>query len=117
MQSLLTLIDLLEKGTRLHINMLDLSGVLSTPATTLPFERRTHANEFCDVAKMTEKGYRACCRCKDFATKRCLREGKAYFGMCSYGMIELVYPVVLNGVTVAIIFIGNTIINKKEYFF
>ena len=114
MQTLLSLIELLEKGTNLHINVLDLSGMLNTPATALPFKRRAHSKPFCDVAKTTERGYRACCRCKAFAKRKCLREGKAYFGMCSYGIVELVYPVISNDSTVAIIFIGNTLENKNK---
>ena len=55
MQDLQTLIALLEKGRKLHISVLDLSGILDLPLTSLTFESTIHSKDFCSLAKTTEK--------------------------------------------------------------
>ena len=56
MQSLQTLIDMLTAGRALHINILDLGGILKTEATVISTKNTIHSKEFCDVAKKRRRG-------------------------------------------------------------
>ena len=53
MQNLQVLIDMLTKGRKLHISILDLNGILNTPSTRICFENVIHSKRFCDIAKST----------------------------------------------------------------
>ena len=49
MQNLQVLIDMLTKGRKLHISILDLNGILNTPSTRICFENVIHSKKFCDM--------------------------------------------------------------------
>ena len=80
MQNLQFLIDMLTRGRKLHISILDLNGILNTPTTKIAFENVIHSKKFCDIAKSTEKGYRACLHCKNLANTKATTSKKAFCG-------------------------------------
>ena len=107
MQDLNTLIQLLTKARSIHVCVLDLSGILNTPLTDLPWEKRIHSKDFCSVAKSTAKGSRLCFYCKALANQKAIEEKRPFCGMCPWGLLEVAVPVVRNDVTVAIVYVGH----------
>ena len=109
MQTLQSLIDLLCAGRKIHISILDLTGVLDTPLSRLEFKNTIHATPFCNAAKSTEGGYRACLRCKAMANRRAVTGAKPFSGTCVWGLTEAAHPVIVGGSTVAVVYVGGAI--------
>ena len=114
MQDLHSLIKMLEKGRKLHISVLDLSGILDLPETKIPFKSIIHSKDFCYAAKETEAGRRVCFRCKALANEKATREKCAFEGACTWGLYEYALPVIIGDSTAAVIYVGNAIINEEE---
>lgn len=114
MQTLQVLIDQLEKGRKLHISISDFSGILNTPLTTIRFENIIHSKEFCNVAKSTARGYKACLRCKMLANTKAIRQKLSFCGQCIYGMYEAAAPVVIDEAVMATVYVGNAIVNEHR---
>lgn len=114
MQSLQFLIDKLSHSRKLHISILDLSGILDTPNTKIDIKNVVHSCKYCAIAKSTPKGGKACLRCKMLANTRAINTKEPFGGHCLYGLYEIAYPVVSDGTVVAIVYIGNAVIDKKK---
>lgn len=100
----------LAKGRKIHISLHDTSGILhNTPALQLPMEYTIHSSAFCDGAKTTPEGLRACLRCKSAALRKAIRLGRTYTGQCYLGLTEIVRPVYVEDRLVCVIFIGNMV--------
>ncbi len=112
MQSLQVLIDHLEKGRNIHISILDFNGILSSPLTKIRFEHVIHSKEFCYVAKSTAQGYRTCLRCKASANAKAIKEKVSFCGHCIYGIYEAAVPVIIERSIMAIVYVGNAIIDE-----
>ena len=111
MQNLQFLIDMLTRGRKLHISILDLNGILNTPTTKIAFKNVIHSKKFCDIAKSTEKGYRACLHCKNLANTKATTSKKAFCGHCLYGIYEVAMPVIVGDTVSAIVYVGNAIVD------
>ena len=109
MQNLQFLIDMLTKGRKLHISILDLSGILNTPSTKISFENVIHSKKFCNIAKSTERGYRLCLRCKKLANTKAVAHKKPFCGHCLYGLYEAAMPVIIGESVAAVVYVGNAI--------
>ena len=107
------LILYLTKKNNMMINFHDTSGVLTLDKLKLDTKFKMHSKKFCDIAKTTHSGYRLCTRAKSIACKKAVVSGRHFFGTCPYGLFELVYPVITQGKTVCILFIGNFLPSKK----
>lgn len=114
MQNLQVLIDMLTKGRKLHISILDLNGILNTRTTKIDFKNVIHSKKFCDIAKSTEKGYRLCLYCKKLANTKAVTQKKPFCGLCMYGLYEVAMPVVIGGSVAAIVYVGNAIIDSEQ---
>ncbi len=114
MQSLQTLIDMLTKGRRTHISILDLNGVLDLPRTQIDFCNVIHSKKFCNMAKSSERGYRLCLHCKSLANMKGHSSAQPFCGYCFFGLYEAAYPVVINGGVCAIVYVGNAVIDPSE---
>ncbi len=114
MKSLKFLIDMLTKGRRLHISILDVNGILNTPKRTLDFENVIHSKEFCRVAKSSERGMRLCLYCKKLANTKAITEKVTFSGHCSYGLYEAAVPVVIGGTVAAVVYVGNAITDPDK---
>ena len=114
MQNLQTLINLLEKGRKLHISILDLSGILDLPLTRLDFESEIHSKAFCFLAKATDRGRRVCMRCKALANSKAADGGCAFMGYCSWGLYEYALPVKIGDSVAAVVYVGNAVIDENE---
>ncbi len=114
MQTLQTLITLLERGRKLHISVLDLSGILGSPLTALTFESEIHSKNFCSLAKTTDRGRRVCMRCKALANSKAAEGGCAFEGYCSWGLYEYALPVKIGDSVAAVVYVGNAVIDEKN---
>ncbi|MBQ8357713.1 MAG: helix-turn-helix domain-containing protein [Clostridia bacterium] len=112
MQDLQTFLDLLTKGRRLHISILDLSGILHTPMTRISFGNVIHSKHFCDMAKSTDKGYRLCLHCKALANARGTTGKMPFAGHCPWGLYEAARPVLIGDTVAAIVYVGNSVIDR-----
>lgn len=110
MQNLQSLIDMLTKGRKLHICIMDVSGILSAPATKASGENRMHVKEFCNIAKSTDKGYALCMECKGRANTKAVTGKKPFCGHCRYGLYEAAHPVVIGETVAAVVYVGNAVI-------
>ncbi len=114
MQNLQTLIDLLTKGRRIHISILDVSGALTSDATRICFNNTIHSTEFCRLAKSTDRGLKLCLYCKGLANGRAIEERVSFCGECMYGLCEAAVPVISGGSVLAVVYVGNSVIDRKK---
>ena len=114
MQTLQSLITLLERGRKLHISVLDLSGILDLPLTRLTFESTIHSKAFCSAAKISERGRRICFRCKALANSKAAEGGCAFMGYCSWGLYEYALPVKIGDTVAAVVYVGNAVIDEEK---
>ena len=112
MQKLQFLIDMLTKGRKIHISVLDISGVLNTAYARLDYKNVIHSKAFCDAAKSTQKGFRCCIHCKYLANTRAIEDKKPFCGHCSYGIFEVAMPVVIGESVAAVVYVGNAVTDK-----
>ncbi len=100
------MLNALTKGTKLHISVVFL-GNHGNAMTALPHERCIHSTEICDTAKSSYKELLTCIRCRNTVLKRVVRTKKPLFGHCVNGIYEYCHPVIRDGETVCVIFIGH----------
>ena len=112
--SLHQLIQVLTEHTKAHICIHDVSGILKYHALNLDFRWQVHSKDFCNTAKITPRGYRLCLDCKMRANQKAISEKTAFCGYCSYGIFEVVKPVVIDERVQCIIYIGNLIYDFEE---
>ena len=108
-EKLSSLIEMLCRGSRLHICVCDISGILCQEALRLDFSNQVHAAAFCDLAKSTKRGYRLCMKCKERANRKAVREQEGFSGYCPCGLFEAVYPVAVDGVVRCVVYAGNLV--------
>lgn len=101
------LLEYLSSSGNYMVNMHDVTGILSYTPFDIEEKFRKHTLPFCDIAKSTPKGYLLCTSCKTAVCKIAVRSGKPFFGMCPYGLFELVYPIKIDGKIECILFVGN----------
>lgn len=106
-EPLSTLLELLCRGSKMHISIWDCSGLLLWEPLRLGFSYQNHSMAFCNLAKSTRKGYRFCIRCKERANRKALTEKKPFSGYCVCRLFEAAYPVVLNGQVRCVVYAGN----------
>lgn len=111
MKKLQVLLDLLTKGRKIHISVLDVRGILNGEKTKIDFKNVIHSKRFCDVAKSTDMGYSLCLFCKKCSNNKAIKEKKAFVGHCPYGLYEAAIPVVIDNQTAAVVYVGNAIVD------
>ena len=114
MQKLQFLIDMLTKERKIHISILDVSGILNTPSTKIAFQNVIHSKKFCDIAKSTEKGYRTCLHYKDLTNTKAIASRTPFCGHCPYGIYEAALPVIIGETVSAVVYVGNTIVDIDQ---
>ena len=114
MQDLQSLIDMLTKGRKLHICIMDVSGILNTSVTEVSGKNKMHIKEFCNIAKSTDKGYALCMECKGRANTKAVTGKKPFCGHCRYGLYEAAHPVVIGENVAAVVYVGNAIIDIDQ---
>lgn len=114
MATLEELLDILCENTDMHISVTDTSGITYHPPFTLPYKYRIHSRKFCDMAKSTRKGYEQCMKCKRVCNKLAVHRRKPFGGLCSFGLYEIVYPIIIDGNLKCILYIGNLVKDLEE---
>lgn len=100
------LITCLEYGTDIHIHVVFLHDA-GNSKTRLTAAQTKHAKPFCDYMKSTPEGFRRCFRCRNIALRIAAEKKQSFGGFCCNGIYEYCHPVVEQGRTVAVIFLGN----------
>ena len=113
MQSLQFLIDEISNGRKIHISILDLSGILDTPATKIDIKNVVHSTNYCDIAKSTPEGLEACIDCKMRANAKATQGKKVFGGHCIYGLYEVSVPVIYGDSVAAIVYVGHAVIDRN----
>lgn len=90
-----------------QVCIVDLSGITDRDILQISSVRRIHSSAFCTRAKLLHGGLRLCMKCRNLAKDKALREKKPFYGTCSFGVSEVVYPVVSDGQVLCIISIGQ----------
>ncbi len=116
MKDLNTFLEILSENRKLHISIADVSGILNGKLLNINPKFKIHSKAFCDTAKMTSDGYNLCIRCKTICNKRALAKGRPFFGLCPFGIYELVFPVTINDAVLCIIYIGNILKDEESTF-
>ena len=114
MQTLQFLIDTLSKERNIHISVVDISGSLTFPDASIKFGHVVHSKDFCEIAKSSEKGAKFCLRFKKLCNSKAITEKKAFCGQCIYGIYEAAMPVVADNVVMAIVYVGNAVIDYEK---
>ncbi len=99
-------IKCLEYRRNLHICVVFLNR-FGNYKTALPFESTIHSKPFCDYMKTFAHGLENCIKCRNLALNKAAEGQLPFGGYCFNGIYEYCHPVVKNGKTVAVIFVGN----------
>ena len=103
-----TLSDLIlsiEHGTKLHISMVFLRDY-GNNYTNLTRTQLYHSEAICDAAKDIPGGLGRCKKCRNHAIELAVTEKKSFGGFCVNGIYEYCHPIIWNGDTAAVLFIG-----------
>lgn len=106
------IINAISTMSNYHICIHDVSGILKKTCFSIDHRYTIHSMPFCDLAKSTRKGFDTCMNCKDRANQRAINTGKAFAGLCAFGLYEAAMPVVIEGKTVCIIYLGNGMVER-----
>ena len=111
--SILDVVTMLLNGTKLSFSVFSTSDIFKPDIMYLPPRYQLHSVPFCGAAKTTVKGLNACLFCKKVANRKAAEEKKPFFGPCIYGIMEYVHPVVMDGNTKCILYIGNMLMDRQ----
>ena len=106
-----TLVDYIERGTKLHI-CICFRGNNRNSKTELKLDSIYHSSPLCDAAKVVDGGMEKCFDRRNAAIKKAIDEKRGFGDVCPFGLYEYVYPVFKKREAVCVIFIGN--IYSKE---
>ena len=108
--SLSDLIFAVESGNGFHISVVFLKGY-GNEKTKLARSQTIHTCPVCDFAKSTAKGLERCVRCRNRALEKAVEEKRAFGGFCVNGVFEYCRPIISNNDVLAVIFIGNILLD------
>ena len=112
--SLQQMIDTINTMSSYHVCIHDVSGILKKACFSIEHLHTIHSMPFCDLAKSTRKGFDTCMNCKNRANQRAIKTGEAFAGLCAFGLYEAAMPVVIEGKTVCIIYLGNGVVDRDR---
>lgn len=100
------LIETLERGTNLHINItfLDECGNRKTQRT---HSQSIHDTPVCMEIKNQPGGLISCYRCRNIVQRAVVHRRKSIAGLCINGVYEYCRPVIYEDRVICVIFIGN----------
>ena len=112
MYNLNTLLNLICERTKLHICIHDISGILRCEKLVIDQKYHMHTKNICNKAKSTPSGYDICVSCKNASNKNALT--KRITRVCPFGIFEIVSPVIIDGKTKCLVYLGNISKNLEE---
>ena len=80
--------------------------------TDRPLTYSIHNTAVCNMLKSTPSGLDSCIRCRTIVLKKCIRYQKSFGGLCVKGVYEYCRPVIKDGIVVAVIFVGNILMDN-----
>ena len=114
LKEMLSAIDTFSSHGKFHICIHDVSGILKNRVLAVDKKQSLHSGVFCELAKSTELGFELCQKCKACCNRKAIIKKKPFSGLCSFGIFEFVHPVVIDGKTVCIIYLGNIVTDMNE---
>lgn len=105
MYNLNTLLNLICERTNLHICIHDISGILRCENLIIDKKYHVHTKPICNAAKSTPAGYSTCVTCKNASNKNALY--RRITRVCPFGILEIVSPVIIDGKTKCLVYLGN----------
>lgn len=99
---------------KIHVCIHDVSGILKNPHLSIDYSNATHSIQFCNLAKSTEKGFALCMKCKNCCNRKAILKQREFSGLCAFGLYESVKPVIIDGKTVCIIYLGNVVTDMRK---
>ncbi len=111
--SLSSLIDTLEKGTKVHICLAFMNDA-GNRKTRLTESQTIHNQPICLEMKKRPKGLENCYRCRMTVQKAVVKHRNPMAGFCTSGVYEYCRPVVYDDKVICVIFIGNILIDDPE---
>lgn len=104
--TLSSLIEALERGTKIHICVffLDNNGNRMTRCT---YNQTIHDRPVCLEIKKNTQGLASCYHCRNIVQKSVVRRRKSMAGYCTNGVYEYCRPVVKDDRVICVIFVGN----------
>lgn len=105
------LIFAVESGNDFHVSVVFLKGY-GNEKTRLARSQTIHTCPVCDFAKSTPKGLEQCVRCRNRALEKAVEEKRAYGGFCVNGVFEYCRPIISGHDVLAVIFIGNILLDQ-----
>ena len=113
---LLQMIEAITLNRGMHICVHDLSGILKHPTLALPEKYCIHSTDFCELAKKTPRGFRACMWCKIHSINMAQSTQKTGCGYCCYGLYNITMPVYIGNKICCIVYIGNLTNNYERLY-
>ena len=104
--SLNSLIEYLERGTKVHICVAFLHSC-GNRKTRCTENQTIHDRPVCLAAKQQPKGLALCYRCRMTVQKMAISHRKSIAGHCTNGVYEYCRPVIYDGKVICVVFVGN----------
>ena len=108
-----TFLDALVCGTNLHISVV-FSGKIGSEKMRRAYYQVKHIKPVCTAMRKTPEENDACIRCSMAVRKYIFRYGKPLAGYCKKGVYEYCAPVIYQGETIAVVFVGNVFTGEPE---
>lgn len=106
-------LDAMVCGTNLHISVVFI-GNTGGKHMQRPYHYVVHKKPVCVSKHKTQAGFSSCVRCRMTVQNYIARHGKSLSGYCKKGVYEHCAPVIYQGRTIAVIFIGNIYTGEDE---
>ncbi len=107
------LIDALEQGTKIHINV-EFFNNYGNRLTHRTHGQMVHNSPACLAAKSVPQGLVQCYRCKRVVIKKARHYRRSFSGFCARGIYEYCRPIIFEDQFVGVIFIGNILTDDPE---
>ena len=101
-----TLLDVIQRGTNLHISVVFSNGI-AAGKLHCNMKHVRHSKPICLYFKQKQRGLSKCIRCRLAVQKAVLRHNRVIAGYCVNGVYEYCSPVIWHDKVIAVIFIGN----------
>lgn len=107
------LIDALEQGTKIHINV-EFFNNYGNQLTNRTHGQMVHNSPACMFVKKTPRGLAECYRCKRIVVRMARHYKRSFYGCCPNGIIEYCRPIIFEDQFVGMIFIGNILTDDPK---
>jgi AraC-like DNA-binding protein len=104
--TLSNLIDMLERGTKMHICVAFLANC-GNQKTRCTESQTIHDRPVCMAAKKLPQGLDSCYRCRMRVQKAIIRRRKPIAGLCINGVYEYCRPIIYEDRVICVVYIGN----------